>query len=173
MHALPTVGARHVAATLLLTAAAFVASRSDVVLSFDDASGSTAAAQPDPTGQSDAERLETLRASIRAAIAVLDDKEMRKFLKEHVDPFWLARNASGGKISIDALIDERILSDTQRDRTEFMMERFRETLQSTLEQEPHWVFDGRAASFMDEGGSSHTAEFWVYFDGRWWISPET
>ena len=127
-------------------------------------------ADPDPTEQTAEQRTETLRKRTREALVLLDAQDLKSFFSEYVDPFWLARSAAGAGLTVDALFSELVARSP--DEVAEMMDRFQRVLRDSLELEPHFLLDGRAASFM-EGHSSHTAEFWIYVDGKWRISPET
>jgi len=125
-------------------------------------------ADPDPVGQKIDDRLATLRSRIRDAKQLLDDDKHNEFFDQYLDPFWLARTAAGQKITVSQMMNGP-LTDERRAAT---TDRFGKMLEASLKPEPQWLLDGRAASFMS-GHSSHTAEFWIYFDGKWRISPET
>jgi hypothetical protein len=130
---------------------------------------SAAATNPEPTKQTPEERTKTLRACISEVMALIDKKEYKKFFYDYIDPFWLARGAAGGKESVDELI-AKVVNDPKTGET--WMKRFKEVLERSLSMEPVWLLDGRVASFMT-GHNSHTAEFWIYYEGKWRISPET
>ena len=125
---------------------------------------------PDPTKQSDEERTQMLRKHIREARALLKAGNHRKFFQDHVDPFWVARAAASMNVQVDEFLKKML--DENPDRRNAMTERFAQTLDEIRNQEPMFLLNGRAASFM-KNRSSLTAEFWVYFDGRWRMSPET
>jgi len=116
-----------------------------------------------------------LRGRIKAVLALIEQKKYGEIAKEYMDPFWLARASASERIrsppskesSVDGLVDRMAKMNY------FGSARFLKVLRRSLEAEPSWLLDGRAASFMEQAGSSHTAEFWVYFEGKWRISPET
>ena len=127
-------------------------------------------ADPDPTTQSTEGRTKTIRNRIVAAKALLDSGDHKTFFNDYVDPFWLARAAAGQEVSVDDLLTKQVIGDPNQIKA--IAQRFGQVLEQSLKVEPKWLLNGRAASFMT-GRSSHTAEFWVYFDGKWRISPET
>lgn len=128
-------------------------------------------ADPDPTQQTPAERLQTLRKRITEAKTALEKDDLVGFFKSSMDPFWIARGVAGFKgDSVRTFLQERILSDAKQKK--HLVEVFGKVLQDSLEAEPRWLLEGRVASFMTSN-SSHSAEFWVYYDGKWRISPET
>lgn len=126
-------------------------------------------ADPDPTEQTAEQRTETLRKRTREAVALLDSEDLTSFFSDYVDPFWLARYAAGARVTVDELYSQLLARPA---RTAEMIERMKQVLRDSLELEPRFLLDGRAASFMEDD-SSHTAEFWIYVDGKWRISPET
>lgn len=120
---------------------------------------------PDPTRQTPEQRKAILRSRIKSAITLIEAKKGREFVNAYLDPFWLARNAASEKCTIEELVNRMVKGK--------MHERFLKVLRRSLEAEPSWLLDGRVASFMEKPHNSTTAEFWVYFDGKWRISPET
>ena len=124
---------------------------------------------PEPSEQTPDERTATLRSRIVAAKALLDEEDYRTFFDDFVDPFWLARSAAGEEESVETFA-ERLLGEPRY--TKFMAQRFGHVLTQSLKAEPRWLLNGRAASFMTDH-NSHSAEFWVYFEGKRRISPET
>ena len=131
----------------------------------------TTPADPNPASQDEAARLTTLRKAISEAIALLEKDDLDAFFGQFMDPFWLARGAgSPNGPTTDQLYAKFIRDDPERSK--HFREQFGSTLKQSLTAQPRWLLDGRAASFMS-GRSSHAAEFWVYFDGKWRISPET
>ena len=174
---------RNLAATMLaaLLVAYFVVSSSRAQNAADDTKNTaqlfhlrTVArpADPDPTTQSKPDRTQTLRKRISEAAELLNKADFKTFFHDYVDPFWLARATAGRApgSSVEQFLTETVLSNPQQTRA--MADAFASVLKKSLTKEPKWLLNGRAASFL-EGRSSHTAEFWVYFDGKWRISPET
>lgn len=127
-------------------------------------------ADPDPTTQSVAERTETLRKRMREAKSLLEAGKTEECFMKYIDPFWLARAAASSGSTIDELFKKQINSGSAGAKE--ISARFGKTLDASLTLEPEWLLNGRAASFITNR-SSHTAEFWIYFDGKWRISPET
>lgn len=127
-------------------------------------------ADPDPATQTIPQRTATLRKRMAEAKALLDAGKMEQCFEEYIDPFWLARAAAGSGGTVGELLEKQILGDKQS--TQRMAAAFATTIESNLNAEPKWLINGRVASFMT-GRSSHTAEFWIYFEGKWRISPET
>jgi len=123
-------------------------------------------ADPDPQQQTAAERLKTLRKRMAEANQLLEQEKYKEFVNDFIDPFWLARYAGSGEMTVEQLIDLLVTKDPKS------MKRFSNTITKTLKMEPKWLLNGRAASFITDD-SSHTAEFWIYYDGKWRISPET
>lgn len=124
---------------------------------------------PDPTKQTPDERLKTIRKRISGAIQLLEKKSYKSFFNDYIDPFWLARIGGISKISVDEVFAKFMNSPK---RVEYIDRQFIEVLKQSLKDEPQWLLNGRAASFM-EGNNSHATEFWIYFEGKWRISPET
>ncbi len=125
---------------------------------------------PEPMKQNKEARTTSLRRSISAAITALEEEKFDQFFDQHIDPFWLARyTGAPGDKTVDSVL--AFLKDDP-DQMKNLSERYLKTLRSSLNQEPRWLLKGRAASFM-VGRSSHSGEFWVYYDGKWRISPET
>lgn len=127
-------------------------------------------ADPDPATQSAAERTAVLAKRMAEAKALLDAGKVEQCFKEYVDPFWLARGAASSEWTIDELFDKQILDDKQH--VDEMAAAFSRTIESNLKADPKWLLNGRVASFITKR-SSHTAEFWIYFEGKWRMSPET
>ena len=120
---------------------------------------------PDPTKQDDAARLASLRKSIQGAISLLEKDDLRGFFEQYVDPFWIAR------YSVNHTVDETYAVFTKRDDVK---RRFLETLSKIQDRQPWGLLNGRAANFIEPPSrSSRTAEYWIYFEGKWRISPET
>ncbi len=125
---------------------------------------------PDPTSQTAAARTATLRKRMQEAKLLFETGKVQQCLNEYVDPFWLARAAASSELTIDQLLDKQILGDKQR--ADGLATAFAKTIESNLETEPTWLLEGRVASFITKH-SSLTAEFWIYFEGKWRISPES
>ncbi len=157
-------------AVFLTTALTAQESGSKSGLTFHFATVATPA-DPDPASQDDPARLATLRKSIAEANSLLEKDDLDGFVSRFIDPFWLARGAGSPDGRTTEQLYAKFIRDEPRQREEFR-KRFEESLKKNLTAEPRWLLGGRAASFMT-GRSSHTAEFWVYFDGKWRISPET
>ena len=126
---------------------------------------------PNPTTQSADERLATLRKRMRECEKLIKENKFEEFHLRFVDPFFMARAAAGGKKTrttrevIEQIVQEANATD---DISRILLKSF----DKVLKMEPQWMLDGRAASFISNHNSSH-AEFWVYFEGRWRLSPET
>ncbi len=125
-------------------------------------------ADPDPESQSPEERNATLQKRMRAAKDLLDAGNVHEWLNEYFDPFPAARGASKTEFTIDELF-EKILSDKAR-ATRFITQHS-EAIGQTLDKEPKWLLNGRAASFISEEHPRSPANFWIYFDGKWRLSP--
>jgi len=125
---------------------------------------------PDPLTQTNDQRLETLRTRIREALTALEKEDYRTFFSLYVDPFYLGRASAEEKLSVEVAFDQLILQ--RPESTQRMAADFKRVLSTTQTETPQWVLGGRAASFMKDR-NNHTAQFWVYFDGKWRISPET
>tara|TARA_R110002072_G_scaffold238769_2_gene396191 strand:- start:41420 stop:41959 length:540 start_codon:yes stop_codon:yes gene_type:complete len=127
---------------------------------------------PDPTKQDEAARVKSLRKAISGANALLENDQIDRFFEEYINPFWFAPVVgTPGTDTVDSFFSKAVRDNPAR-RKDFV-ERFGRTLKASLQAEPKWLLNGRAASFMTRPNSHHTAEFWVYFDGKWRISPET
>jgi hypothetical protein len=130
----------------------------------------TEPADPELMRQDEEARTTSLRRSISRAITALEDEKFDQFFDQFIDPFWLARYAGApGDKTVDSVL--AFFKDNP-DQMKGLTERYLKTLRSSLKQKPRWLLKGRAASFM-VGRSSHSGEFWIYFDGKWRISPET
>ncbi|MCR9200548.1 MAG: hypothetical protein NXI04_18075 [Planctomycetaceae bacterium] len=127
-------------------------------------------ADPDPTTQTKQQRTATLRQRMQEVRQLLQDGKVEQCLNEYVDPFWLARAAASSGWTVDELLDRQILADKQR--AQGLADAFLQTLRANREVEPTWLLKGRVASFI-RGGSSRTAEFWIYYEGKWRISPKS
>lgn len=120
------------------------------------------------------ERLASLHEAMDGAIALLEAggiEEYDQLMREYMDPFWAARIAAGANIDMDALYQR--LSVFDPDDFAFHVETMLSSIKKHREEEPTWLLDGRVAHFMELAGDSHRAEFWIWLDGRWMISPET
>ena len=125
---------------------------------------------PDPTKQVDAARLASLRKSIQGAILLPEKDILRGFFEQFVDPFFFARFA--GQSTVHEAFATQIEGNPRR--ASGLKEQFLKTLTETQDQQPWWLLDGSAASFIKPGSrSSRTAEYWTYFEGKWRISSET
>ena len=125
---------------------------------------------PDPTKQDDAARLASLRKSIQGAISLLEKDDLRGFFEQYIDPFFLARFS--GRSTVHEAFATNI--EGNPNRAKGLKEQFLKTLTEAQTQQPWWLLEGRAASFIKPGSrSSRTAEYWIYFEGKWRISPET
>ncbi|MEM9345584.1 MAG: hypothetical protein AAGB26_03090 [Planctomycetota bacterium] len=124
-----------------------------------------------PLPDDPSDRLALLHEAMDKALVILESKEYKRFYEECVDPFWMARGVADAGMTIDEGW-EQFFQKTNED-IEFHSKLMLESIRKARESEPTWLLDGRVAHFIERGGDSHFAEFWVWQDGRWMISPET
>ena len=100
-----------------------------------------------------------MRNRMTEANQLLKQEKYGAFFNDFVDPFWTARYAAGAGRTVEEFVGQ-VLKDNAES-----LQRFAVTITKTLKAEPQWLLNGRAASFMTDH-SSHTAEFWIYYDGE-------
>ena len=121
---------------------------------------------PDPTTQTVKERTESLRKRIKEVIALIDSSDLNKVTYEYISPYWIARVAAEGKKPVNEVT--ALFSKVSENK----LKKSKKELEKSLELEPLFLLNGRAASFLGEI-SSHGMSFWAYIDGKWRILPES